>query len=177
MRRRPIALGVSLVAHVGLALVVLSTARMDADESPRTVQLNGTRQDRQAGRDVLLDVLRGEGMPIHLASATGDAAVGLALWTPSVGMWLAIDRLPSAYAARSLQVSMQVGRGTPKAIGTMNIDEDGSGRIVAAWVNERPAPGTPITLTVSERDSVWGWRQPSPALTGTSPMREQRRPK
>ena len=173
MSHRPLALGVSLAVHVGLvALVVAAAARMSAEAAPRAIQLNGQSQDRQPGRDLLLDVLSADGVPIHLASTGGDDAVGLAWWSPSVGLWLATDRLPPALAGRSLHVAMQVGDDARQRIGTIEIDEDGSGRIVAAWITERPAGGTPVTLTVSETDSTWRWREPATALAGTAAMRK-----
>jgi hypothetical protein len=172
MRRHPLAFGLSLALHLGLgAIVVMTTARMSADAGPRTIQLNGTRQERQAGRDALFEVLRGDGMPIHLASASGDAAVGLAWWSPAAGLWLATDRLPHALSGRRLQVTLQVGDEAPTRIGPMAIDGDGSGRIVAVWNRARPAPGTPVTLTVSESESMWGWRPPATVLAGAAPMR------
>ncbi len=175
MSRRPLAFGVSLAVHVGLVvLVVAAAARMSAEAPPRTIQLTGRSQDRQPGRDLLVEVLRANGMPIHLASTSGDAAVGLAWWSPSVGLWLATDRLPPALSGRSLHVALQVGDDARNRIGTIRIDEDGSGRIVAAWVTERPAAGTRITLTVSEADSSWRWRQPPATLTGTAAMRKVR---
>jgi hypothetical protein len=171
MSHRPLALGVSLAVHVALvALVVAAAARISAETAPRTIQLNGRSQDRQPGRDLLLDVLSADGVPIHLASTGGDDAVGLAWWSPSVGLWLATDRLPPTLAERALHVAMQVGDNTRQRIGTIAIDEHGSGRIVAAWVTERPAPGTPVTLTISEADSTWRWREPAAMLVGTAAM-------
>jgi hypothetical protein len=170
MSRRPLALGVSLIAHVGLvAIVVVSAAHRRA--GPHTIQLNGEPQERQAGRDMLFEVLRGDGIPIRLTSATGDSAVGLAWWSPSVGLWLATDRVSATPSGGSLRVSMQIGSGTPKRIGVMDINDDGAGRIVAVWADARPPAGTPVTLTVSERGSLWRWREPPTALAGTTPMR------
>lgn len=173
MSHRPLALGVSLVVHVALvAFVVSAAARMSAAADPRAIQLNGRSQDRQPGRDLLLEVLSADGVPIHLASTGGDGGVGLAWWSPSVGLWLATDRLPPALAGRSLHVAMQVGDDTRQRIGTIAIDEEGSGRIVAAWITERPAAGTPVTLTLSEADSTWRRREPAAMLAGTAAMRK-----
>jgi len=173
MSRRPVALGVSLAVHVGLVALVLGvTTEMSARAYPRTIQLNGRSQERLQGRDLMFEVLAGDGIPIRLTSAGGDAAVGLAWWTPSVGLWLATDRLPVNLSGRTLQVAMSVGDDIQHRIGTIEIDEDGSGRIVADWIVDRPAPGTPITLSVSEAGSSWWRRQPTTALAGTSAMRE-----
>jgi hypothetical protein len=111
-------------------------------------------------------------MPIHLTSTSGDAAVGLAWWSPSVGLWLAIDRLPAAPSGRRLEVSLRVGSDTLEPVGTIDIDEHGSGRIVAVWTIARPAAGTPVTLTVSEPGSVWRFLRPRAALVGSAPMRK-----
>ena len=104
MRRRSVALWLSVTGHLGIGVLVavLTSERshgagaLDTVESPRTIQLSGKSRERLPGRDVLLEVLNGDGMPIRLTSTTGDAAVGLAWWTPSVGLWLAVDDLPVA---------------------------------------------------------------------------------
>jgi hypothetical protein len=173
-------LWLSVTGHLGIGVLVavLTSERshgagaLDTVESPRTIQLSGKSRERLPGRDVLLEVLNGDGMPIRLTSTTGDAAVGLAWWTPSMGLWLAVDDLPVAPSGRRLEVSLRVGSNMLKPIGTIDIDEHGSGRIVAVWTTERPAPGIPITLTVSEPGSVWRFIRPREALVGSAPMRK-----
>lgn len=177
MTHRPLAFGVSLAVHAGLVVVlVASAASLGADEgyaaeSPRTMQLNGRPQERQAGRDVLFEVLRGDGIPVRLTSATGDAAVGLAWWSPHVGLWLSADRLPATLSGRSLHVALQIGDAAAVPIGEMDIDDEGSGRIVAAWSHPRPARGTPVSLIVSDPGSLFVWRSPSTMIAGSAAMR------
>jgi hypothetical protein len=171
MGRHPLAFGLSLAAHVGVIAAIGMTARMNADAGPHTIQLNGTRQERGAGRDVLLEVLRGDGMPIHLASTTGAATVGLAWWSPDVGLWLAVDRVPPELAGSRLQVTLQVGSAPPTLVGAMTIDDEGSGRIVAACTEARPAAGTAVALHVSRSASSRGRRSRTALLRGGAPMR------
>ena len=175
MRRQPVALGLSLAAHVALIATVAITARTHANAGPRTIQLNGTPQERQAGRDVLFDVLRGDGMPIRLGSTSDETAVGLAWWSPDVGLWLAVDRLPPHLAGARLHVTLRVGVAEPIPVGRMVIDDDGSGRIVASWTAERPAAGTPVALHVSDPQSSWSWTRSMTLLTGGAPMRQRGR--
>jgi hypothetical protein len=180
MRRRSVALWLSILVHVGIGVFVAAltsersegAAALDAAESPQTIQLSGKPRERLRGRDVLLEVLSGDGMPIRLKSTTGDAAVGLAWWSPSVGLWLAVDDMPAAPSGRRLEASLRVGSGARDPIGTIEIDEHGSGRIVAVWTAERPAADTPITLTVSEPGSLWRFLGPRSVLTGSAPMQE-----
>lgn len=151
------------------------TPALPADASagiaaPRAIQLNGERAERGFGRDVLHDVLKGAGMPLRLTSLTGDDAVGLAWWSPSVGLWLAIDRVAEADADQSFEVTLQVGEGPAARVGRIDIDETGSGRIVSAWSGAYPAAGTPVTLTVS-RLRFPQWRPPVAVVTATTPMR------
>lgn len=177
MTHRPLAFGVSLAMHAGLVVLLgVSSARLGADADdvptgPRTIQLNGRPQDRQAGRDLLSEVLRGSGIPIRLTSATGDAAVGLAWWSPHVGLWLAADLLPASFSGTSLHVALRIGDAAAVSMGEMHIDDEGSGRIVVAWTHARPTPDTPISLTVSGPGSLLGWRRSSLTLTGTTAMR------
>lgn len=177
MTRLPLAFGVSLAVHAGLVVLLVSTAaRLGANEGgvpegPRTIQLNGRPQERQAGRDMLSEVLRGDGVPVRLTSPTGGAAVGLAWWSPHVGLWLAADRLPASLSGRSLHVTLQIDDATAIAIGDMHIDEEGSGRIVTAWAHTRPSRGTPVSLIVSDPGSVPGGRSPSMTLRGSAQMR------
>jgi hypothetical protein len=180
MGRRSVALWLSVTGHLGIgALVAVLTSErshgagaLDTVESPRTIQLSGKSRERLPGRDVLFEVLNGDGMPIRLTSTSGGAEVGLAWWTPAVGLWLAVDDLPAAPSGRRLEVSIRVGSDTPKPIGTIDIDGHGSGRIVTVWTTERPAPGIPIALTVSDAGSVWRFIRPRAALVGSAPMRK-----
>jgi hypothetical protein len=170
MPLRSVAFGLSLLVHGGLVAAIV-TVQMSADAAPRTIQLNGTRQERQAGRDLLHEVLVRPGIPIRLTSPVGNAAVGLAWWSPTVGLWLAADRLPASVSNRSLQVAMQVDGGAAVPIGEMNVDDEGSGRIVAAWVQPRPAPGVRVSLIVSDAGSLLRWRDPMTMIAGTAAMR------
>lgn len=162
---------------MALATVVASGAGREAGERdfvepPHTIQLNGKSGVRLPGRDGLFEVLSGDGMPIRLAGALGDPTVGLAWWAPSVGLWIAIDRLPPAHSSTSLEVSLQVGDAVAEPMGRINVDETGSGRIVVIWPRRRPTAGVPVTLTVSEPGFFWQARRPSPILAGGAPMRE-----
>jgi hypothetical protein len=169
MQHRHVALWVSVAMHVGIVALIVAWARPSVAR-PRTIQLNGSRAERGPGRDVLLDVLRGNGMPLRLTSLTGDAAVGLAWWSPAVGLWLAVDRLAAADAGDSFDVTVQVGEGPMQRVGKIDIDETGSGRIVSTWAIAYPPAGTPVTLAVSPRDARDG-RRPAPMLTASAPMR------
>ena len=179
MRRRSIAFWVSLSVHAGIAAVVVVFSSGDSQAigavgstaAPRTIHLTGRSAERLPGRDMLFEVLNGAGMPIHLTSATGDSAVGLAWWSPSVGLWLALDRLPATPSGRRLDVSLQMGAQRAEPLGTIEVDEQGSGRIVVVWTAERPIAKTPITLTVSEPGSLWRLRPAARVLAGSAPMR------
>jgi hypothetical protein len=172
-RRRSIALWLSLSMHLGIgAIAVVLSSGLTNGATPRTIQLSGKSAERVPGRDVLFEVLNGDGMPIHLKSATGDASIGLAWWSPAVGLWLAVDRLPAAPERRRLEVALQVGSQNSKPIGTIDVDEHGSGRIVVIWPTDRPAPETPVSLTVSVPGSFWPFARSLPALAGAAPMRK-----
>ena len=169
MQHRHVALWVSVAVHVGIGALVVTSARL-AVASARTIQLNGTRAERGPGRDVLLDVLAGNGMALRLTRITDDAAVGLAWWSPTVGLWLAVDRLAAADAGKSFDVTLQVGEEPAERIGRIDIDEAGSGRIVSTWAIAYPPAGTPVTLAVTERDTL-RWRRSQTVLAASAPMR------
>src|SRR6187455_1777247 len=139
MHRRSVGLWLSIAVHVGIGVLVvaLTSERSQAAggpaASPRTIQLSGKSATKLPGRDVLLEVLSADGMPIRLTSTTGNAAVGLAWWSPSVGLWLAIDELSVASSGRRLEAFLQVGSNRPEPVGTIDVDEHRSGRIVTVW--------------------------------------------
>jgi hypothetical protein len=176
-RRRLAALWVSCATHLGIGAIVTALASFAnaAGSAPslRTIQLNGTRADRSAGFDVLRDILAGSGMPLRLTSPDGGEAVGLAWWTPTVGLWLAIDRARVDGEGRSLEVSVQVGEGPATTVARIDIDATGSGRIVSTWTREYPPAGTPVTLTVSA-PVFPRWRESVVELAATAPMRPPR---
>lgn len=169
MRQRVIALWVSAGLHLAV-LVALVLLAGNQGVAARTIQLNGSRVARDMGRDMLAEVLRGVGMSLRLESTESNDAVGLAWWSPAVGMWLAVDRLPTTMNGESLDVFLQIADGDPERIGSMEIDDTGSGRIVSVWEATYPPAGTPITLMVAERRRL-RWSESDVLLTGVAPMR------
>lgn len=162
-----------VVAVVLVALSVGGTSGVGrAAGRPRVLQLSGPDHQRPAGPDPLFEILNAsDGMPIHLAATGADASVGLAWWSPSTGLWLAVDRLPSSRSNRTLHLTLRVGDGEATTIGPIEIDANGAGKIIAIWTSAPPVTGTSVTLEVSEAGSRW-LTHPSLALAGTASVRE-----
>jgi hypothetical protein len=176
--RRPMALLVSLVVHTAcLSLVSLGTlgatgagAAFSRDSSSAFesgwLQLRGRAAMRPAGRDALLAILSArDGVMIRLSSPRGEA-VGLASWSASTGMWLALDRLPPN-SPRTLQIWSRIGTDPRKLIGTIEVDADGSGRIVGIW-SSPPFPTGVVRLEVSQGIRIWPFGTGTIVLEGAS---------
>lgn len=158
---------VSAGVHATILLGIVALAGSVAADN-RTIRLNGTPAEREAGRDVLLEVLSGAGISLRLTSQGDEQTVGLAWWSPRVGLWLAVDQLPPERAGESLVVTLQVGDGPAERVGRMDIDETGSGRIVSAWSGDYPPAGTPVTLQISEPAAL-PWSDADTLLSASAP--------
>jgi len=132
-------------------------------------QLKGDQRKRPAGRDVLFEILKADdGALVRLTSPTGDEAVGLAWWSPSRGLWLAVD-LASSHAGETLDVSQRTSDGSRSTVAQVEIGADGSGRIIALWdAGEKPKPAGPVTLSLTSRHGLWPFGQRSVILIGNS---------
>jgi hypothetical protein len=130
-------------------------------------QLTGNRATRPAGRDALQDILSApDGTMIRLTSDGAGDAVGLACWSPSIGLWLAIDRLPPR-SGRSLRVWVREPDGGERPIGRIEVDETGSGRVIALW-DTPEAPTRLVTLQVSASGTLWPFTRQAVVLQGSS---------
>ena len=78
-------------------------------------------------------------------------AKGLAWFSPSRGIWLAVDGLVSPSGDRVFQLTASVAEREPIRLGTVRVDPDGSGRMasVGAWVDTL-ARGGPLVFIVSD---------------------------
>lgn len=173
--RRPLAALASMVIHVVLAVVVVAISSRAAargaasDQQPLGwQQLVGDAPRRSVGPDALEAILGApDGVAIRLLSTNGTDAVGLAWWSPSQGMWLAVDRVDQA--ARRRRFDLWVRTGSARSpLGTIEIDEHGSGRMIARLTSPAPPSGFAVTLDVTPQRRAWVWRASSPVLTGTA---------
>jgi hypothetical protein len=133
-----------------------------------TQQLKGDQAKRAVGRDRLFEILSADdAVRVRLTSPTGDPAVGLAWWSPSRGMWLAVD-LAHPYAGQSLRAWEGRRERARPSVASVELDAKGSGRVVAVWSGSNElAPTDPITLTVTAQRGIWPFVQTSVVLTGT----------
>lgn len=141
-----------------------------------SVQLGGTARDRPAGRDVLFDILSAsDGRGVRLTSPTGDEAVGLAVLSPSRGLWLALDRV-SAHEGRTLRAWQVHPGGARSLLTSVTIRDDASGRVIAWWDDADAAvAGAPVTLEVTVQSGVWPFARETRVLLGTTPARSSSR--
>lgn len=132
-----------------------------------SMQLRGDQRERPAGRDRLYEILSArDGVKVRLTSPSGDPAVGLAWWSPSRGLWLAID-LANAHAGETLQAWLDEDDGSRTRLASVEIGADGSGRVVAAWdEGDMPAHAGPITMTVTRTRSLWPFARTPLVLRG-----------
>jgi hypothetical protein len=171
---------VSGLLHVALGTaIVLASAASDARSGPTASpgagartgsrQLRGDQRKRPVGRDLLFDILSaGDGVAVRLTSPTGDPAVGLAWWSPSRGMWLAVD-LAASHAGRALQVWQRVGDGSRAQVASVELDASGSGRVITAWDEDHDiAPTHAVTLTLTDTRGHWPFVERPLVLTGTA---------
>lgn len=174
---------VSALIHVtiGTALVLASASAEGGSSGASSVagsapdgvrQLRGDDPKKALGRDRLYEILDADdAVRVRLTSPAGDPVVGLAWWSPSRGMWLAID-LATAYAGQTLQAFEGDGGRSGPPVARVELDSRGSGRVVAAWSSPKSVASTgSVTLTVTARRGVWPFNQTPMVLTGTGQAR------
>jgi hypothetical protein len=133
-----------------------------------TMQLRGDQRERRAGRDLLYEILSArDGVKVRLTSPSGEPVVGLAWWSPSRGMWLAVD-LANAHAGETLQAWLNDDDSSRTRLASVEIGADGSGRIVTAWdEDDMPRHAGPITLTLTSPRGPWPFSRAPLVLRGT----------
>jgi hypothetical protein len=133
-----------------------------------SMQLRGDQRERREGRDRLYEILSArDGVKVRLTSPTGEPAVGLAWWSPSRGMWLAVD-LANAHTGETLQAWLNDNDGSRTRLASVEIGADGSGRIVATWDDgDLRAHAGPITLTLTSPRGLWPFSRAPLVLRGT----------
>jgi hypothetical protein len=175
--RRSIALFASLAVHGALlSLLAVGTVGAVPDGFGPTgrarvfangwLQLRGQGALRPAGRDALLDILSAsDGVMIRLLARGGDA-VGLASWSDSTGLWLAVDRLTPG-SPRTLRVWARIGEEPRRVTGTLHADANGSGRVIGLWPSPQRSGGA-VTLEVSDGTRMWPLSSGAVLLEGSS---------
>jgi hypothetical protein len=105
------------------------------------------------GNGHLFDVLAApDGMRVLLASPNPRGhAKGLAWWSSSNGIWLAGDDLAPLPADRTYQLWVVPSERDAINLGTLHIDREGSGRMLATggWLLTVP-PDSPLKLLLTE---------------------------
>jgi hypothetical protein len=174
-----LATAISCVLHValGAALVFLFAApdSLAAASSSSgsvmnrrgTMQLRGDQRERPEGRDLLYEILSArDGVKVRLTSPSGEPAVGLAWWSSSRGMWLAVD-LANAHAGETLQAWLNDDDGSRTRLASVEIGADGSGRIVTTWdEDDMRGHAGPITLTLTSPRGPWPFSRTPIVLRG-----------
>jgi hypothetical protein len=86
-------------------LAAASSSASSVANGRGSMPLRGDQRERHAGRDRLYEILSArDGVKVRLTSPSGDRAVGLAWWSPSRGLWLAVD-LANAHAGDAAGVA------------------------------------------------------------------------
>lgn len=112
--------------------------------------LAGSRAEaRQLSR--ALEVLSSPDLTrIELAGAGGAAATGRAFWSPSRGVLLNADRLPSLPPGRAYQLWIVLPNAAPKGAGLFTVTAAGSGTLVAQPTANVAVPrNTVMTLAIT----------------------------
>jgi hypothetical protein len=132
-----------------------------------SMQLRGDQRERREGRDRLYEILSArDGVKVRLTSPSGEPVVGLAWWSPSRGMWLAVD-LANAHAGETLQAWLNEDDGSRTRLASVEIGADGSRRVVAAWgEGDMPTHAGRITLTVTRTRGPWPFSRTPIVLRG-----------
>lgn len=177
---RTAALLASVAGHAALviALTVVTFVTQNeperGEEGPTGWLESGWRQlagrsggPRGLGRDAMQAVLSApDGTMIRLRSSTGGAAVGLACWSPSVGLWIAVDQMPPG-TPRSLTVWLRAEDAHRRSLGRIELDASGSGRVIAVW-NEPASLGDQVTLEVATSARLWPLTRSNVVLHGST---------
>jgi hypothetical protein len=162
-RHSPAALVASAAVHALLMSLIVwmpvraALRRASGTSAYGSQQLASGTATRGPGGDVLLEILRApDGVAIHLVEPGGGPAAGLAWWSATEGLWLAVDRLPVRWSGRTLRVFLRPADGAPVSLGPIDIGTDGSGRVISV-PNARPAAmaAGPLTLEVSDIRRNW----------------------
>jgi hypothetical protein len=165
-----VALGAALVFAFAAPdrLAAASSSASSIANRRGSMPLRGDHRERREGRDRLYEILSArDGVKVRLTSPSGDPAVGLAWWSPSRGLWLAVD-LANAHAGETLQAWLNADDGSRTRLASVEIGSDGSGRVVAAWDDgDMPARATRITLTVTSTHGFWPFARAPLVLRGT----------
>ena len=105
------------------------------------------------GRGHLYDILAAPDVTrvLLVAPLPRGRARGLAWFSPSRGIWLAVDGLVSPSGDRAFQLTASVAERGPIRLATVRVDPDGSGRMASAgaWIDTLPRGG-PLVFTVSD---------------------------
>jgi len=115
----------------------------------RWTQLEGDGPSRP-GRNGLFDILGADDVVrVVLRSPSGaDAPKGLIWWSPSRGLWFAIDDAPPQLQSRRLRLSIQPRGGAAMTVGVVRIDDDRSGRLLSE--GDSTSIGVPAKFVVTD---------------------------
>jgi hypothetical protein len=184
--RSSLALVASCAVHGLLAAVTLFAAPVlglpretgpgSLADQEGVLQLRGDQAARAAGRDRLYEVLSAsDGVKVRLTSPDQvDQSVGLAWWSPSRGVWLAIDRAASV-AGETVQVWRASAGESRTRVADVVLDDTGSGRVVATWPDPvGPEPDAQLILEVTGSRSPWLFARPAPFLRGGATVDDPR---
>ncbi len=151
-RRLGAALSIGLHASLVLAIWLAATREAPGGQSSTWHSPDRSTLDGE-GRGHLFDILAAPDVRRVLLGAPlpRGRAKGLAWFSPSHGIWLAVDDLVSSSGDRAFQLTARVAGRQPIGLGTVRVDPDGSGRMASfgAWINALPSGG-PLVFTVSD---------------------------
>jgi len=122
-----------IAALVSVSLGVVDQGSMPAiAASMRWQQLRGDSLPGP-GRNGLYDVLAAPDVVRVVLNPVGDHAAmkGLIWWSPSIGLWLAIDDAPALLRGMKVNVELNASDRTPARAGTLRVAADGSARMVS----------------------------------------------
>jgi hypothetical protein len=122
-----------IAAMVSVSLSVVDQGSMPSiAASLRWQQLQGDSPPRP-GRNGLYDVLAAPDVVRVVLNPVEDHVPmkGLIWWSPSIGLWLAIDDAPAFLRGTKINVEVSASDRTPARAGTLRIAADGSARMIS----------------------------------------------
>jgi hypothetical protein len=125
--------GLVIATMVSVSFSIVDQSSMPSiDASLRWQQLQGDSPPRP-GRNGLYDVLAApDVVRVVLNPLEGHVPMkGLIWWSPSIGLWLAIDDAPAVLRGVKVNVELTANDRAPARAGTLRIAANGSARMIS----------------------------------------------
>jgi hypothetical protein len=156
---------VAIVAYLWIVAAALGLGVGPAREQTLWNVLGGSAvDDTQSSR--LFDVLAApDVVRVVLATTTTErSGQGLAWWSPSNGIGLAVDGLPALPSDRRYQLWLMPQDGPAMSLGTMKVDVGGSGRTLSLTPASDVIPPHGALMLALTEERASGSSRPSSAI-------------